>query len=387
MTGSVLLTRIGTLLTGDVASPVHEADAVLVTDGTIAAIGSTDDLRGSAPELDVAGATVAPGLIDNHVHPVLGDYTPRSFQSGYLEGFVHGGVTSLVSAGEVHTPGRPKDPAGTKALAVLAHKAYSSFRPGGARVHAGALLLEPGLLEGDFAELAEQGVHLVGEIGISGVQDPDEAERMTRWAQAAGMTVTVHVGGKSVPTSRTIDGDFCIQVRPDVAGHVNGGPTATSTEDVEKILDQTDAAVEVVFNGNSRAARDVAALVHERGEQHRLVLGSDSPAGAGMAPGAVLRTMSWLCSLANLPAPLAVAAATGNTSRARRIPGGFVEVGAVGDLVVLDAPDGSLATDACGALEVGDTPAVAAVVIDGEIVIRRSRNTAPPRRVPVMPVQ
>jgi enamidase len=385
MSDRLLLARIGTLLSGDVNAPIIEADAVLIENGVIAAIGETDDLHGEAPEIDVAGATVLPGLIDNHVHPVMGDYTPRSSQSGYLEGFVHGGVTSVVSAGEVHTPGRPKDPAGTKALAVLAHKAFQTHRPGGARVHAGAVLLEPGLVEEDFRELARHGVHLVGEIGISGVQDVDEAAEMTRWAQAAGMTVMVHVGGKSVPTSRTIDGDFCIKVKPDVAGHVNGGPTAASLEDVERILDETNAFVEIVFNGNSRAARDIAELLLRRGHVHRLVIGSDSPAGAGLAPGAVFRTLCWLSALADLPPALAVAAATGNTARARRIPGGRIEVGAVGDVVITDAPDGSFASDACAAIALGDTPAVAGVVIEGEVVVRKSRNTAPSRRKPTFP--
>lgn len=385
MAEPLLLTNIGTLLSGDVDQPLIEADAVLVEGGRIAAVGATSDLAGSAPVLDVAGATVSPGLIDDHVHPVVGDHTPRTSQSGYLEGFVHGGVTSVISAGEVHTPGRPKDRAGTKALALLAHKAYSAVRPGGARVHAGALLLEDGLVEEDFAELAAHGVHLVGEIGISGVQDVDTAAEMTRWAQAAGMTVMVHVGGKSVATSRTIDGDFCVKVQPDVAGHVNGGPTAASVEDVERILDGTDAFVELVFNGNTRAARDVAELLVARGELHRLVLGSDSPAGQGVAPSAIWRTMAWICALGGVPAPVAVATATGNTARARRVEGGRVEVGAVADLLVSDAPDGSHATDACSAIELGDTPAVAAVVIDGEVVVRKSRNTAPPKRPPRFP--
>lgn len=385
MSGRLLVTGIGTLLTGRIGEPVAEADAVLVEDGKVAAIGSADDLAGEGPVLDVNGATLAPGLVDDHVHPVLGDYTPRQHQANYLEGYVHGGVTTVVSAGEVHTPGRPKDREGTKALAILAAKAFTSVRPGGAKVHAGALLLEQGLTEQDFHDLAAQGVHLVGEIGISSVQDPDTAAQMTAWAQAAGMTVMAHVGGKSVPTSRTIDADFVVAVRPDVAAHVNGGPTAASTEDVERILAETDAYVEIVHNGNVRAARDVAVLVAERGELHRLLIGTDSPAGTGVVPLGVLRTMSWLCALAGVPPQEAVAAASGNTTTARRIEGGRIEVGAPADLVVADAPDGSRADDFCGALAAGDTPAVAAVVIDGEIVVTKSRNTPPPKRRPSLP--
>ncbi|CAN5782581.1 amidohydrolase family protein [soil metagenome] len=380
MTTQLVVTGIGMLLTGRLADPVAQADVVVISDGRIAAIGGSvpHDYRG--PVLDVAGATVMPGLVDNHIHPVSGDYTPRQFQTNYLEGFVHGGVTTAISAGEVHTPGRPKDREGTKALAVLAAKSFANLRPAGIKVHGGALLLEEGLTEQDFTDLAKQGVHLVGEIGISSVQDPETAAQMTRWAQAAGMTVTVHVGGQSVPTSRTIDAAFVIAVQPDVAAHVNGGPTAPSISDVERILDQTDACVEIVHNGNVRAARDVAMLVRSQDVMRRLVIGTDSPAGTGVVPLGILRTLSWIASLADIPGPQAVATATGNTMRARKLEGGVIQVGAPADLVVGDAPGGSQADDLCGALEAGDTPAVAAVVIDGEIVIQKSRNTPPPKR-------
>lgn len=381
----VFVTNIGTMLSGVIDTPVLDADHLVIESGRIVALGTGDP----APEAgavvhDAAGMTVLPGLIDSHVHPVIGDYTPRQNQAGYLEGFVHGGVTSVVSAGEVHTPGRPKDRAGTKALALLAHKAFSEFRPAQMKVHAGALLLEPGLVREDFHELAGQGVHLVGEIGISGVQGVEEAAAMTRWAQEAGMTVTVHVGGASVPTSCSVDADFVIALNPDVAAHVNGGPTAAAAKDVERILAETDAFVEIVHNGNVRAARDIAELVAGRGELHRLVIGTDSPAGSGVQPLGVLRTISWLTALAGVPAAHAVATASGNTARARRIQGGVIEVGAPADLVIGDAPLGSQATDFCTALEAGDTPAVAAVLIDGEVVVRKSRNTPPPTRTPVL---
>jgi enamidase len=379
---TVVVINIGTLLSGDLAQPVLDADHVVIKDGRIAAIGRGAPSIDGAVVHDAAGLTVLPGLIDNHAHPVIGDYTPRQRQSDYLEGFVHGGVTSAVSAGEVHTPGRPRDAAGTKALAVLAHKAFAALRPGGLKMHAGALLLEPGLVEADFAELASHGVHLVGEIGISGIQDVDEAAQMTRWAQAAGMTVTVHVGGASLPTSRTVDGAFVVAVRPDVAAHVNGGPTAAALADVERILDDCDAHVEIVHNGNVRAARDVARLVADRAELHRLVLGTDSPAGSGVQPLGILRTLSWLASLADIPPAVAVATATGNTARARRIDGGLIAVGRPADLLLADAPSGSRAGDFCEALQLGDTPSIAAVLIDGDLVVTRSRNTPPPATKP-----
>lgn len=382
MAGSLVITNIGTIYSGDIERPILEGDAIHVEDGRIAAIGSTGELGAAAPVLDANGTSVMPGLVDNHVHLVAGDWTPRQHQTNYLEGFVHGGVTRVISAGEVHTPGRPKDREGTKALAVLSHKAFANQRPRGMRVHGGAVLLEEGLTEQDFFDMAEHGVHLVGEIGISSIRDPEVAAQMTRWAQAAGMTVTVHFGGKSVPTSAPIDGAFVVTVRPDVAAHANGGPTAAATEDVVAILDETDTAVEVVHNGNVRAARDIAHLLNDRQELHRLVLGTDSPAGTGVVPLGILRVMSWLCALGDLDAGVAVAAATGNTMRARKLDGGILTPGGLADLVIADTPAGGQAQDFSGALATGDTPAIAAVLVDGEVVVDKSRNT-PPAQHPI----
>ena len=46
-----------------------------------------------------------PGLIDSHAHPVFGDFTPRQQTQNFIESGLHGGVTTVISAGEVHLPG------------------------------------------------------------------------------------------------------------------------------------------------------------------------------------------------------------------------------------------------------------------------------------------
>jgi enamidase len=286
----------------------------------------------------------------------------------------------MVSAGEPHTPGRPTDPAGVKALAILAHGSFANLRPSGVKVHAGAVLLEPGLTEADFDELAAAGVRLVGEIGISGVKDPELAATMTAWAQARGMRVMVHTGGASIPGSGVIGPDFVVAVRPDVAGHVNGGPTSLSLVDAERILDETDARIELVHNGNITMLGRIAARVRERGELHRIVIGTDSPAGSGVQPLGILRVIASVASLGGVDGAVAVAAATGNTAALHDLPTGVLAVGRPADIVVLDAPLGSVASDALGAFEVGDTPAVAVVVIDGAVKVTKSRNTPPAMR-------
>ena len=375
----LVIENVGTIISGDITSPVIDADTIVVRNGVIAEIGSTLDATADVI-VDAAGASVIPGLCDNHVHPVLGDYTPRQQQSAFIDSAMHGGVTTMMSAGEPHTPGRPTDPAGVKALAILAHKAFAKLRPSGVKVHAGAVLLEPGLTEADFDEMADAGVHLVAEIGISGVKDVETAAQMTRWAQARGMRVMVHTGGASIPGSGVVGADFVIAVRPDVAGHTNGGPTALAHGDVVRILDETDARVEIVHNGNVKAAGDVARLVAERGELQRLVVGTDSPAGSGAQPLGMLRAMSWAAALGGIAPEAAVAAATGNVAALHGLDVGVIAPGRPADLLVVDAPLGSQGADAAGALAIGDTLSVASTIIDGVVRFMKSRNTPPPVR-------
>ena len=104
--------------------------------------------------IDAHGVAIAPGLIDSHVHPVAGDWTPRQSQLNWIDLCLHGGVTTMVSAGEVHTPGRPRDIVGLKAMAITAQRCFSNFRASGVKVHAGAPVIEPGMEEHDFEELA-----------------------------------------------------------------------------------------------------------------------------------------------------------------------------------------------------------------------------------------
>ena len=145
-----------------------------------------------------------PGLIDSHAHPVFGDYTPRQQMLNFIESGLHGGVTSVISAGEVHLPGRPKDVIGLKALAIVAAKAYANLRPAGVKVKAGAPILELGLEEHDFADMAAGGVTLVGEIGLGSVKTGAQAAPMVAWAKQHGMTVTFHTGGPSIAGSNPI---------------------------------------------------------------------------------------------------------------------------------------------------------------------------------------
>ncbi len=375
------IVNIGTVVTGRLDRPLLEADAVLMVDGRIAAIGRRADVDLDAADLviDAGGTTLSPGLIDSHCHVVIGDFTPRQKTVDFLESYVHGGIAHCISPGEMHAPGRPKDPAGVKALAIAAQRCFLHYRPGGMTVHAGCLILEPGLTEADFTELAAQGVWLA-KAGFGAFDRPRDCAPMVRWAQAHGFVVMCHTGGASIPGSSPVTADDLLEMRPDVSGHVNGGPTAMSDADVERVIMQSEIALQIVQAGNLRSALHVARMARETGRLHRLLVASDTPTGTGMMPLGVIKSVVELASLAPLAPEVALAAATGNQSRVYRLEAGVLEPGRPADLMLLDAPLGSHDRDALHAISRGDIPAVACVFTGGELRFVVSRNTPPPTR-------
>src|SRR5262249_10720201 len=220
--------HIGLLLSGDLENPILDADTVIAEAAKITAVGKEKevDTEGATTVIDAKGTALAPGLIDSHVHPVAGDWTPRQNQLGWIDSTLNGGVTTMISAGEVHTPGRPRDVVGVKAMAIFAQRAFAAFRPGGVKVHAGAPCIEPGMEQQDFAELAAAGVKLLGEVGLGGVKDGPTARKMVAWARKHGIQSTIHTGGPSIPGSGLIDKDVVLEADTDIIGHVNGGHTA-----------------------------------------------------------------------------------------------------------------------------------------------------------------
>jgi enamidase len=378
----LLIKNIGILVSGDISRPLLNADAVLVEGGMIQAVGKEKDLdlRGVDQVMDVGGMAVTPGLIDSHCHPVLGDFTPRQKMLDFIESSLHGGVTTVISAGEVHLPGRPKDVAGTKALAILAAKSFAAARPGGVKVLGGALILEPGLQEKDFEELAREGVRVVGEIGLGGIKGPKDAAPMVKWAKKYGMVVMMHTGGTSIPGSSTVPAEDVITAGADIVSHINGGPTAVSLGEAEKLIRSTTLTLEVVHCGNLKMIVEAMKIVKEVKAYPRIIIGNDAPSGTGVIPLGILRVINFLASLCGVKAEEAIAMATGNTAKVYRLNRGLVEPGKEADLAIMDAPLGSVGRDALSAIEAGDIPGVAGVLIDGQMKIGVSRNTPPPNR-------
>jgi len=382
----VAIVNIGRIVSGDWRNPFLAGDTIISEAGRIVSLGTASASEVSSADviIDADGVTAVPGLIDSHVHTTFGDYTPRQKTVGFLESYLHGGVTTAISASEVHVPGRPTDPAGVKALAVAAFKSFQNFRPGGMRVHGGSIILEPGLTELDFRDVAAHGVWLA-KAGFGAVKTPFEYAPMITWAKAAGMITTVHTGGSSIPGSGAIRAEHLVAMQPHVSFHINGGPTAVPDEDFRVIIEQTEAALQVCTAGNVRTTILCANLAHELGAFDRFIIATDTPTGSGVMPLGMLYTIAHCASLTAMPPEWFICAATGSNARIYRLNSGLLAAGRDADIVLLDAPGGGSRTTALDAIKNGDIAAVCAVISDGvPRFVGRSRNTPPSiRRVRV----
>src|SRR5579862_8928722 len=380
----LVIRNIGLLLSGDLDHPILDADTVVAVDGVIRALGKQKevDTTEATITIDAKGVALAPALIDSHVHPVCGDWTPRQNQLGWIDSCLHGGVTTMVSAGEVHTPGRPKDIVGLKAMAIFAQRAFQAFRPGGVKVYGGAPVLEQGMVEEDFKELAAAGVKFLGEVGLGSVKDGSTGRRMVAWARKYGIQSTIHTGGPSIPGSSLIDKDMVLETDADVIGHINGGHTALPGDQIVALCEKSTRALEIVHNGNEKAALLTLRTAKELKQLHRVILGTDSPAGSGVQPLGILRMISMLSSLGDIPAEIAICLATGNTAKIRNLECGLIAAGREASFVLMDKAQHSAGKNLLDSIQKGDLPGIGMVITDGVVSVQRSRNTPPATTVP-----
>ena len=385
----LVISNIGMILSGKLEAPILDGDCLVAENGRITAVGRQRDMdtEGATLWIDAGGTTLCPGLIDSHVHPVVGDYTPRQQQLNWIDSTLHGGVTTLISAGEVHMPGRPRDIVGLKAMAIAAQRWYENFRPSGVKVMAGAPIIEHGMVEDDFRELSAAGVKLLGEVGLGSVKDGATARQMVDWARKYGMQSTIHTGGPSIPGSGLIDAAMVLETGADVVGHINGGHTALPDDQIICICEGCQKALEIVHNGNERAALLTLNTARELGQLGRVILGTDGPAGSGVQPLGILRMVAMLSSLGHLPAEQAFCLGTGNTTRQRKLDTGLIEPGMAADFVFLDQAQNSPGASMLASVAQGNLPGVAMTVIDGVVTSGRSRNTPPATRIPQVKVR
>ena len=143
------------------------------------------------------------------------------------------------------------------------------------------------------------------------------------------MQSTIHTGGPSIPGSGLIDADMVLETGTDVVGHINGGHTALPDDQIICICEGCQAALEIVHNGNERAA---------------------------------LLTL--------------------NTARQRKLDTGLIEAGKAADFVIMDQAQHAPGKNLLESVQQGNLPGVGMMVIDGIVRSQRSRNTPPATRLP-----
>jgi enamidase len=378
----VAIVNLKQIVSGDWRAPFAAGDTVISDGDRITLVGTAAAAAVESADvvIDAGGMTAIPGLIDSHVHVTFGDFTPRQNTVGYLESYLHGGTTTAISASEVHVPGRPSDPAGVKALALAAQRCFATYRPGGMRVLAGSVILEPGLTASDFAALAGDGVRLA-KAGFGAVRTAYDYVPLIRDAKAAGLITTCHTGGASIPGSGAITGDHLLAMQPHVSFHINGGPTAMPDRDFERVIKESEIALQVCTAGNLRTTLLCARLAEQHGAFDRFLIATDTPTGSGVMPLGMLYTIAHCASLTDMAPERFLCAASGNNARVYGLDCGLLAAGKAADVVLIDAPDGGTQATALAAIKNGDIAAVGAVISAGvPRFVGRSRNTPPTTR-------
>ena len=151
-----------------------------------------------------------------------------------------------------------------------------------------------------------------------------------------------------------------------------------------ELCERSSRAIEIVHNGNERVAIAAARAALELKCPHRVILGTDGPAGSGVQPLGILRMIALISSFAGIPAEVVFGFATGNTARMRQLNCGLIEVGRAADFVFMDKAQHSAGRDLLDSVQLGDIPGIGMVVIDGLVRCGRSRNTPPATEVPLV---
>jgi enamidase len=267
-------------------------------------------------------------------------------------------------------------------LAVVTAATTGRVRWSGARVHAGTVILVPGMTEAHFDRLAAAKSILAKFIFFPLASRRDEALRYTAWCRARGIRTKVHTGGVSRSGLSQMCGyDILSWLKPDIAAHISGGPIPMSDDDLDKVIDTTSFAIEICSSGNYGSTKRAVERMRAKNQLARLTLGTDTPGGTGVIPRGMLRNICYIASVCGVPPAEAVAVATGNTAKAHGLDVGILAPGRPADIVICGPVEGSAGTSIADAIAHGDLPGIAYVIADGEIVVSgRSRQTPPPKR-------
>jgi enamidase len=385
VSGVTYIHNIATLVDGRLGSQPQLRTSLVIENGVITGIGEEPNRADLV--IDANELTVMPGLIDGHVHPSFGEWTPAQDSIGWIGNYVHGGNTTMVSAGELHLPGLPLDsldPETVVSLAIASRASTTRARLSGAKLEAGTVLLVPGMSENDFDRMASVGIRYAKFIFYDWSRGFAEAQQYVRWAHDRNMVVKIHSGGVSRSgSSRTTGYEVIAAVEPDIVGHISGGPIPMpDNEIIQTIETLPEIYIEVCSSMNYRSTTVTVDALRRIDRLDRLTLGTDTPGGTGVIPRGMLRNICFLAGICGLDPLVAIAAATGNVAAAHRLGSGVIDVGRPADLVILGPIEGSSGGDALECFKIGDLPGISAVLIDGTLVVSpRSRQTPPPKRL------
>ena len=169
---TMLIKNIGEFFTGDLARPTAPVKSILI-DGRQDRRHRPAGRQAKADKvLDAAGGAVMPGLVDGHVHPVFGEWTPAQDAIGWIGNYLHGGTTSMISAGELHIPGIDYDnltPELVTSLAVVTAATTGRVRWSGVKLYAGTVLAGAGNDRSAFRSSGGRRRQM-GEVSVLSVQ-------------------------------------------------------------------------------------------------------------------------------------------------------------------------------------------------------------------------
>ena len=173
-----------------------------------------------------------------------------------------------------------------------------------------------------------------------------------------------------------------LETGTDVVGHINGGHSALPDDQIICLCEGCTKGLEIVHNGNERAALLTLNTARELDKLDQIILGTDGPAGSGVQPLGILRMVAMLSSLGHVDAATAFCFANGNTARQRELDVGLLEPGYSADFVLMDQAQHAPGKDLLDSVSLGNLPGIGMTVIDGKVTSQRSRNTPPAGRIP-----
>lgn len=378
-----LIHNIGTILSGAFENPILAGDTVCTDGDKIVFIGD----RADAPALDYTldidanGLTLCPGIIDAHAHPPLANYLEAYKAYDWVDNYAGAGITSLVSLGGHNFAGAAGDVVSAKAQAIYSKYYWDYNHPSFAKIHAGTVMLQHGMTDSDFAELAAQGVHVVGEIGMSDVKDVEEAARLVAMAKAHGFVTTLHCAAPCTADGVAYTYEEIERIAPDVLTAVNGDPTPLDDETIKKLVQSGKYWFDCLSNGSEPQLIKIARWAAEAGTADRMLLGTNVPSMSGFSPMGLWIQMAAIAQNTDLAPEKVFAMASGNVARCYGLDHGVIADGMTADFLITST--GSIMPDMLGTLGFGRVPSVAGTFINGAPALAKCKNMAPPKKKPV----